>query len=159
MSTIHISISQQTLTLFKYHTALHTYPISSSINGTGNQENSGCTPLGAHRIKLKIGEDCPINSVFVGRRATGEIYTPALAKNHPERDWILSRILWLQGSELDLNRGKNIDSLKRYIYIHGTPDTEPMGIPKSCGCIRMRNHDIIELFTQVQNGTTVSIIP
>jgi lipoprotein-anchoring transpeptidase ErfK/SrfK len=98
------------------------------------------------------------NSVFVGRRQTGEIYTPQLAQAHPERDWILTRIIWLTGLEWGYNRGGQVDTLRRYIYIHGCPDSEPMGLPVSHGCIRMRNRDLIELFEQVENGLLVEIV-
>ena len=94
---------------------------------------------------------------MVGRRHTGEIYTPELARQFPERDWILSRILWLCGLEPGKNRGGSVDTMRRYIYIHGTPDSEPMGVPKSHGCIRMRNQDVIRLFDMVTPGTPVLI--
>jgi hypothetical protein len=110
-----------------------------------------------HRIRLKIGHDQPLNCVFVGRRPSGEIYTPALAAAHPTRDWILTRILWLTGLEPGRNRGGPVDSLRRFIYIHGTPDSEPMGQAASHGCIRMRNEDLIQLFDRVATGTRVEI--
>ncbi|RDE24133.1 L,D-transpeptidase [Motiliproteus coralliicola] len=152
-----ISISQQRLTLLQEQHALQHYPISTAANGTGQQQNSGCTPLGRHRIRAMIGGECPLNSVFVGRRPTGEIYSPELAKRYPERDWILSRILWLCGCEPGFNRLGSVDSMRRYIYIHGTPDTEPMGIPRSHGCIRMRNQDLVALYEQLTPGTEVLI--
>jgi len=157
MLSIDISINKQQLTLKKGTTILETFPISSAKNGVGNKNNSGCTPLGLHQIKIKIGANLPINSVFIGRRPTGEIYSPQLAQEFKNRDWILSRILWLQGMEIGINRGQGIDSLKRFIYIHGTPDSEPMKIPLSCGCIRMRNHDIIKLFDLTPTKTLVNI--
>jgi lipoprotein-anchoring transpeptidase ErfK/SrfK len=88
---------------------------------------------------------------------TGEIYSETLAQQYPERDWILTRIIWLQGMESGFNRGGQVDTLSRYIYIHGTPDSEPMGVPKSHGCIRMRNRDLIELFDQIDNNLIVNI--
>ena len=133
------------------------YSISTASNGPGEQRNSGCTPRGLHRVRIRIGAGCPQGTVFVGRRATGEIYDAELARQHPERDWILTRILWLTGLEPGGNRGGRVDSLRRYIYIHGCPDTEPMGRPCSHGCIRMRNADLIELFDSVQTGTLVEI--
>ena len=136
---------------------LEVWPVSTSLYGVGSAENSGKTPLGEHYIRAKIGAGCELNSVFVGRRFTGEIYTPALAARYPDRDWILTRILWLCGKEIGHNRLGQVDSMRRYIYIHGTPDTEPMGIPKSHGCVRMRNNDIIALYDQVAVGTPVSI--
>ena len=154
---IEVSITDQTLTLFCDDQPTAQWSISTASAGAGQQDRSGCTPTGLHRIRLKIGEGAPENAVFVGRRATGEVYSPELAARHPARDWILSRILWLQGLEWGHNRGGCVDSLRRYIYIHGTPDTEPMGRPASHGCIRMRNKDLLKLFEQVDTNTRVRI--
>jgi len=154
---IDISIRDQVLSLHVSGRS-YTYPVSTAKNGAGQQSGSGCTPLGQHYVRAKIGSSLPINSVFVGRRPTGEIYSPELASAFPQRDWILSRILWLCGNEPGLNRLGDVDSMRRYIYIHGTPDSEPMGLPLSHGCIRMRNHDIIELFDLVAIGARVSIV-
>lgn len=133
------------------------YPVSTGLNGVGEQQGSGRTPRGQHVISEKFGDDQPVNSVFVGRVATGEIYSPALAAQHPQRDWILSRILWLDGTQTGFNQGEGCDSHSRYIYIHGTPDSEPMGIAQSHGCIRMRNSDIMELYPLLDVGTPVTI--
>ncbi|GIX26518.1 MAG: L,D-transpeptidase [Burkholderiales bacterium] len=116
------------------------------------------TPRGRHRIRAKIGAGQPVNTVFVGRRPTGEIFTPELAAQHPDRDWILTRILWLSGCEPGFNRLGEVDSMRRYIYIHGAPDTVPMGVPASHGCIRMRNVDVMDLFDRVPVGTPVEIL-
>ena len=132
--------------------------VSTAKNGVGQQFGSECTPLGEHRIRAKIGANKPLNTVFVGRRSTGEIYSPELAKQHPNRDWILTRILWLCGNEVGLNRGAKVDTQRRYVYIHGAPDSHAMGIPSSHGCIKMRNADIITLYEQVQVGTLVTIV-
>ncbi|MGO2340448.1 MAG: L,D-transpeptidase family protein [Psychrobacter sp.] len=157
-----INIDQQTLTVYQQNKELAQYHISTAKNGIGGQQDSGCTPLGQHIIAEKIGGSEPINAVFVGRVPTGEIYSAELGKLHPERDWILSRILWLSGLEVGVNKGSNsnggCDTYQRYIYIHGTPDTEPMGTPLSHGCIRMRNEDIVKLFEQVEEETSVSIV-
>ncbi len=136
---------------------LNEWSISSALAGVGNAQNSGKTPLGFHRIRAKIGGSQPKNAVFVGRRATGEVYSDDLAQQYPQRDWILSRILWLCGNEVGYNRLGSVDSMRRYIYIHGTPDSEPMGRPLSHGCIRMRNQDVIELFNHVSVGVDVMI--
>lgn len=133
------------------------YPVSTALNGVGEENGSGCTPRGRHYIRAMIGEGQPLNTVFVGRRPTGEIFTPELAARHPERDWILTRILWLCGTEPGRNRLGSVDSFRRFIYIHGTPDSEPMGRPQSHGCVRMRNDQVVELFRQVRPGTPVSI--
>lgn len=152
-----VNVSTQLLTLRKGNAVLALYPVSTARNGPGEQQHSGCTPRGRHRVRIRIGAGCPERTVFVGRRATGEIYDEQLARAHPERDWVLTRILWLTGLEPGRNRGGRVDTLRRYIYIHGCPDTEPMGVPRSHGCIRMRNSDLIELFDLVPTGTPVVI--
>lgn len=154
---LEVSINSQTLKVWRGHRVVITYPISSALKGTGQKKKSNQTPLGAHIIRAKIGQDQPVNSVFVARRPTGEIYSPALAEAEPQRDWILSRIMWLSGCEKGRNRLGQVDTMQRYIYIHGTPDTEPMGEPHSHGCIRMRNPDVISLFELVLPGTRVDI--
>lgn len=152
-----VDLDRQRLTLLRHDRTLHEYPVSTAVNGPGEAFGSGCTPRGRHAIRIKIGRDQPLNAVFVGRRPTGEIYSAGLAGKHPDRDWILTRILWLTGREPGSNRGGNKDTLRRYIYIHGTPDSEPMGEPRSHGCIRMRNEDLVELFDLVDAGTLVDI--
>jgi len=156
---IHIHITAQTLSLLDASgKEVKRYPISSAKNGVGQANGSFCTPLGEHVIRAKIGAGQPVNTVFVKRRPTGEIYTPALGAAHPGRDWILTRILWLSGCEVGLNRLREVDTMRRYIYIHGSPDSVVMGKPGSIGCIRMRNSDLLELFDWVEAGTAVQII-
>ncbi|HEU4708929.1 MAG TPA: L,D-transpeptidase [Methylophilaceae bacterium] len=155
---IKISIAEQRLTVSNDRDeTLATFPVSTALKGAGEQKNSYCTPRGRHIIRAKIGRDAPINSVFRGRRPTGEIWTTELGAQYPGRDWILTRILWLSGCEPGFNRLGNVDTMQRYIYIHGTPDTETMGKPGSHGCIRMRNSDVMALFEQVPVGTPVLI--
>ncbi len=154
---LHINITQQLLQIIVNDKVICEYSISSGKNGVGAKAGSECTPLGRHIIRAKIGADAPVGSVFVGRRATGEIYSAALAVQYPQRDWILSRILWLSGTERGKNRLKDVDTMRRYIYIHGSPDSEPMGQPLSHGCIRMRNEDVVELFDKVAVGAEVNI--
>ena len=155
---IEISISYQTLTLFDdFGSVKSKYPVSTATNGAGCEKDSGCTPLGAHIIRAKIGAGAAPNTVFVGRRPTGEICTPELMAQYPNRDWILTRILWLSGTEIGKNRLGNVDSMQRYIYIHGTPDSTDMSKIGSHGCIRMRNSDVIALFDLVEAGTIVVI--
>ncbi len=155
---IEISIAKQTLSLLDDSGSVKAlYPVSTAANGAGCEKNSGCTPLGAHIVRAKIGEGAAPNAVFVGRRLTGEICTPELLAEFPERDWILTRILWLSGTELGRNRLGNVDTMQRYIYIHGTPDNITLGKAASHGCVRMRNADIIELFDLVDAGTPVLI--
>lgn len=156
---ITISISEQRLRLMDdAGKELKSYLVSTALNGAGETKNSGCTPRGKHRVRAKIGAGCVSGTVFVGRRPTGEVYTAELGGQHLGRDWILSRILWLSGCEVGMNRLGNCDTMQRYIYIHGTPDSEPMGVPLSHGCIRMRNQDVIALFDQVPVGTAVEIL-
>jgi len=147
-----IDLAQQKLHLPKLKKC---YAISSGKKGVGEQENTGQTPRGWHRIEKKIGAEHPKNSVFIARQFTDEIYSPELAAQFPQRDWILTRILWLHGLEPGFNQGEGRDTFQRYIYIHGTPDTEPMGIPMSHGCIRMRNEEIIELFDLIPEQALV----
>lgn len=158
MRRICISITDQTLTAFENEQPALGYSVSTALNGPGEQFGSEQTPRGRHYIRARIGGDQPQNAVFIGRRPTGEIYSQDLADAHPNRDWILSRILWLCGREPGKNRGGKVDSMRRYIYIHGTPDTEPMGVAKSHGCVRMRNQDVIELFDWVPDFCPVEIV-
>lgn len=152
-----VSLADQTLALWRNEALVRTYRISSAKNGAGEQMGSGCTPRGHHIIRAKIGATCPVGTVFVGRRETGEIWSPQLADRFPGRDWILTRILWLRGCERGRNRLGAVDSMQRYIYIHGCPETEPMGVATSHGCIRMRNADIIDLFNLIDSRTSVFI--
>lgn len=155
---IQINLSEQTLRLFdEGGTCLRTYSVSTAANGPGEQEGSGCTPRGRHVIRAKIGGGAPAASVFRGRRPTGEVWSPELAAAFPERDWILSRILWLSGLEPGRNRLGQVDSMRRFIYIHGTPNDQPMGVPLSHGCVRMTNADVIELYELAPAGTEVTI--
>ena len=137
---------------------LNRYAVSSAANGVGEMFGSYCTPRGKHIIRARIGAGQAENTVFVKRRPTGEIYTPELGAQFPERDWMLTRILWLSGQEVGFNRLGKCDTMRRYIYIHGTPDSVRLGIPGSHGCIRMRNADLMELFELVLAGTAVEII-
>ena len=158
IACLSISLNDQTLSILdRNDRVLKCYPVSTGLNGPGEQDGSGCTPRGAHYIRAMIGAGLPENTVFRARRPTGEIFSPELAASHPERDWILSRILWLCGLEPGRNRGGRVDTFRRFIYIHGTPDSEPMGVAASHGCIRMRNRDVIELFSRVSPGIRVSI--
>ena len=152
-----ISSQRQQLELYCNDTLFVSYPVSTGKNGMGELEGSECTPRGWHAIYSHIGLDAPVNSVFVGRVWTKEIYSDSLAQANPGRDWILTRIMQLEGLEPGRNRGGNVDSLQRWIYIHGTPDSTPLGIPGSRGCIRMRNTDIIALAEKVIIGTRVYI--
>ncbi len=156
--TIEISIFNQTLTLYDDDGGLIArYVVSTAANGAGCTKDSGCTPQGAHIIRAKIGANMLVNTVFVGRRPTGEICTPELMAEFPNRDWILTRVLWLSGKEVGKNRLGNVDTMQRYIYIHGSPDSTEMGKIGSHGCVRMRNADVIELFGLVAVGTRVFI--
>ncbi len=152
-----VSSELQQLYVFKDQQVLRTYKISTAKNGLGEQKNSYQTPRGMHIIRAKIGTNLPINAIFKGRRFYGEVYNAMMNEKNPCRDWILTRILWLSGLETGFNRLGNVDTMQRYIYIHGSPDERPMGQPTSRGCIRMRNDDIIEFFDLVAYGTRVKI--
>lgn len=137
---------------------LKRYSVSTAAKGAGEQNGSYCTPRGRHVVRAKVGAGATANTVFVRRRPTGEIWTPELAAQFPDRDWILTRILWLSGCEPGKNRLGCVDTMRRYIYIHGSPDIVPMGAPGSIGCVRMRNVDIVELFDLVPPYAPVDIV-
>jgi lipoprotein-anchoring transpeptidase ErfK/SrfK len=159
MSGLHLKVetAAQRLTLYVGDSAERIYAISTSRFGTGERRGSFMTPRGRHVIRAKIGSGQPLGAVLVARRPTGEIYSESLARAFPARDWVLTRILWLSGTEIGRNRLGDVDTMRRYVYIHGAPDSVPMGIPGSMGCIRMRNIDVIELFDAVSPGTAVVI--
>jgi lipoprotein-anchoring transpeptidase ErfK/SrfK len=157
MWEVFVHINTQTMQLFENQKLFKEYLISSGKNGVGEANGSECTPRGRHIIRAKIGAGAAENTVFRGRRPTGECYQPDLRAQFPDRDWILTRILWLSGREPGKNRLGTVDTMRRYIYIHGSPDDVEMGSPGSRGCIRMRNCDIIELFKLVPAGTPVTI--
>ena len=155
---ITVNISKQEMALFDDAGKLvRNYAVSTALNGPGEEANSNCTPRGKHVIRAKIGAGQPVNTVFKRRRPSGEIYTPALGVQHPDRDWILTRILWLSGCEPGYNRLGTCDTMRRYIYIHGTTAERGVGVPRSHGCINMLNEDMLELFDFVQVGTPVNI--
>jgi len=154
---IKVSIAEQRLQLLEDATVILDTTVSTATNGPGERIHSECTPRGWHRIRARIGDGCPENTVFVGRRPTGEIYTPELKAAHPDRDWILTRILWLCGLEPGKNRLGEVDSMRRYIYIHGCPDDDRMGVQSSHGCVKMKNADVIQLFDRVTAGARVLI--
>jgi L,D-transpeptidase YbiS len=154
---LEVCISTQKMYVFNNGRVSREYLISTGKNGAGEIQGSEQTPRGLHVIRARIGANCPVNTVFVGRRPTGEIYAPELRAKFPDRDWILTRICWLSGLEVSRNRLGNVDTMRRYIYLHGAPDDVLMGIPGSRGCVRMRNDDIIELFAQIAVGTQIYI--
>jgi len=159
VTQIKIDVARQTLSLLDdAGQALREYAVSTAANGVGEQNGSYCTPRGRHIVRARIGAGMPMNTVFVRRRPTGEIYTPELGAQFPERDWILTRILWLSGCEPGFNRLGEVDTMRRFIYIHGSPDTLAMGAPGSHGCVRMRNADVMDLFERVAPGTPVEIV-
>ena len=156
---LRVDLGRQCLELFGADGAcIRRYAVSTGERGAGERSGSLCTPRGRHRIRARIGAGAPAGAVFRGRRPTGEVWTAEFAAAHPGRDWILSRILWLCGEEPGRNRGGEVDTMRRYIYLHGTGDDQPRGVARSHGCVRMRNHDIIELFELVPAGTVVEIV-
>jgi len=155
---LHISVARQAMTVFDDQgEILREYPVSTAKAGVGEVSGSFQTPRGRHIIRAKIGAGQPENTVFVRRRPTGELWSTALGEEFPGRDWILTRILWLSGREAGCNRLGCVDTMRRYIYIHGSPDSAEMGVPGSHGCVRMRNSDIVELFDLVPCYSEVEI--
>jgi L,D-transpeptidase YbiS len=155
---IRVSIGSQTLDLLDdAGRLLKRYSVSTARNGAGELNGSFRTPRGRHLIRAKIGAGTPVNTVFVNRRPTGEVWSPELGAQFPNRDWILTRILWLSGCEPGFNRLGERDTMRRFIYIHGTPDTTELGKPGSIGCVRMRNSDLLEVFDRVPVRTEVEI--
>lgn len=159
---LHVGIASQRLRHYQGDRLIAEYPVSTALNGPGEHAGSERTPRGWHVVRARIGAGLPPGAVLRGRRPTGEVWTPELHAACPGRDWILSRILWLSGQEPGFNRsrqadGQVVDSMRRYIYLHGTPDCEPMGVPLSHGCVRLRNTDIIGLFDQIPAYTPVLI--
>ena len=155
--SLRVSLAAQRLTLWRGADCCAEYAVSTSKHGGGEVIGSFKTPRGRHIVRAKIGAGAPEGAVFRGRRPTGEIYSAALARANPDRDWILTRILWLSGTEAGRNRFGDVDTMRRYIYIHGAPDSEPIGVPGSIGCIRMTNRDVVELFDLVPVGSVVDI--
>jgi lipoprotein-anchoring transpeptidase ErfK/SrfK len=155
---IEIDVSRQVLVLLdEKSNPVKTYSVSTAKRGVGEKNGSLCTPRGSHIVRAKIGAGQPANAVFVRRRPTGEVWTPELHAQYPGRDWILTRILWLSGCEPGKNRLHDVDTMRRYIYLHGSPDTAEMGKPGSIGCVRMHNRDILELFDLVPPYTPVEV--
>jgi L,D-transpeptidase YbiS len=154
---LEVDLATQSLVLIENGRPSGIYRVSASKYGPGEQRGSFRTPRGRHIVRAKIGAGAPVGAVFRARRPTGEIYSAELAAAHPDRDWILTRILWLSGTEIGRNRLGEVDTMRRYIYIHGAPDSEPMGVPGSIGCIRMRNEELVELFDRVPVGAVVDI--
>ena len=155
---IEIDLGEQFLRLTDGIKSHFEAPVSTAARGAGEEKDSFRTPRGAHVVRARIGAGAPLNTVFVGRRPSGEIYTPALGRANPGLDWILTRILWLSGLEPGRNRLGNVDTMQRYIYIHGSPDEVTLGVPGSHGCVRMGNRDVVELFERVSAGTEVRIV-
>lgn len=157
MKLLKVAIQTQQMSVYENDHLIKQFLISTAKNGPGERYGSEKTPRGWHVIRAKIGEGYPINAVFKGRRFTGEIYSSSLKATNPNRDWILTRIFWLSGLEVGKNRLGDVDTMRRYVYIHGAPDDCPMGIPGSKGCIRMRNQDLLELFQDIPVGTKILI--
>ncbi len=160
MPYIEIDVATQRLRLCEREggRVLWDIAVATAKNGVGERYGSYQTPRGLHVVRAKVGAGAARGTVFVGRRPTGEIYSPALRRLHPQRDWVLTRILWLSGLVVGANRLGEVDTMRRYIYIHGAPDEDPMGIPSSHGCIKMRNDEVMELFDRVPPGTRVRVI-
>jgi L,D-peptidoglycan transpeptidase YkuD (ErfK/YbiS/YcfS/YnhG family) len=147
-----VSIAEQTVSLFEQNKFVKIFPCSTSRFGIGQKEGSNCTPLGLHRIAEKIGAGERAGTVFKSRKVVGHTSQPEFADAK-----ITTRILWLEGLEPGFNRGGNVDSHGRHIYIHGTPDQTSIGKPASCGCIHLADADLIPLFDLLSVGTLVWI--
>ena len=154
---IEVDISEQRLYLIENSLIIASYPISTSKYGEGSIENSFKTPLGEHSIKEMIGEEAKINTIFTSRINTKRLATIIDQFEDTDNDYVTSRIMWLDGEEDGFNKGGNVDSYRRYIYIHGTHEEGLIGTKASHGCIRMFNYDVIELFNLVNIGTKVLI--
>lgn len=154
---IEIDAAAQELALYEEGKLLRRFAVSTASRGLGEAYGSYCTPRGTHVIRAKIGAGQPMNAVFVRRRPTGEIWSPELHAHYPGRDWILTRILWLSGCEPGRNRLGNVDTMRRYVYIHGSHGQAAMGRPGSHGCIRMRGEEVRELFDRVPAYTRVVV--
>ena len=157
LDLLHISIADQRLYGFADGQLVVRLPVSTALNGPGELSGSNCTPRGRHQVRAKIGYGLPLGAVLRGRRWTGEVWSEALDVQFPGRDWILTRILWLSGCEPGFNRLGEVDTFRRYIYLHGTPDTQPMGVPLSHGCVRLRNADLLDLYPHVPPHCAVMI--
>jgi len=155
---IEVVVGEQCLRLLEDEVEVVRFPVSTAANGCGELFGSFKTPRGKHVIRAKIGDGFPVGSVFVGRRPTGEVYSAELGAQFPDRDWILSRILWLSGCEVGVNRLGDVDSMRRFIYIHGTHEEDRVGEACSHGCVRMRNRDVVDLFDRVEVGAEVNIV-
>lgn len=154
---LRVLLDRQRVEVVRLGVPIEEFPVSTAAAGAGERHGSGCTPRGWHVIRAMIGAGRPAGTVFAGRRPTGEVYSEELGRRFPARDWILTRILWLSGLETGKNRLGEVDTMRRYIYIHGCPDSAPMGVVGSHGCIRMRNRDVTTLFERVVPGTPVLI--
>jgi lipoprotein-anchoring transpeptidase ErfK/SrfK len=155
-----IVASEQKQYLLHHGQPLQQYIISTSEFGLGNKANSNKTPLGVHVVTEKYGDNAKIGTIFRSRGNTGR--TAKILTEEGQRskaDNVTTRILWLSGLEKGVNKGKSIDSHKRYIYIHGTDEEGRLGAPASHGCIRMRNQAVIDLYQTVPIGTLVVILP
>ena len=154
-----VAIGAQRLYLMQDGRLFKVYPVSTSVFGPGAQENSNQTPLGLHQIKQKFGEGEPLGMIFKARKPTGRIAEIIKEPIDIPADDVTTRIMWLEGMEPGINQGGKVDSYKRYIYIHGTPEEGLIGRPASHGCVRMYNEDVIELFSKLPEGTLVYITP
>ena len=154
---LHVDIARQSIVGSMAGQEVVRYPVSTAARGIGAREGSFQAPSGDHRVRIKLGAGLPLGAVFLRRRWTGDVLDPPLRERFPSRDWVLTRVLWLQGLEPDVNRGSNVDTLRRFVYIHGTHEEDLVGQPASFGCVRMRSADIAALFDRVPTGCRVRI--
>lgn len=152
---LYVSVRRQRLFHIREGRLMADYAVATSSKGLGAAQDSYRTPTGLHRVNGKFGEGVPPFGILRDREFTGSYADPDF--EGVDKDWITSRVLWLDGQETGVNSGAGVDSRTRFIYIHGTANEGSIGTPSSMGCIRMRNHDVIELFGRVPDGTPVVI--
>lgn len=155
---MYVSVKHQRLYLIVNDSTIRKYPISTAAKGIGSKMNSFKTPPGLHTISRKIGDNVPIGGLFQSRMYTGRQVKILTEKQKADGDYVTTRIMWLQGEEPGLNKGRSVDSYNRYIYIHGTAEEGYLGQPASHGCIRMKNTDVIELYNMIEEGTPILIL-
>jgi len=157
-SFLFVSIQQQQMYLIEKDSIIKKYSVSTAKKGVGNELHSLKTPIGLHNVKRKIGDHVPLGGILEARVYNGSMATIYEDKTKADGDYVTTRILWLDGEEVGINKGRNIDTYNRFIYIHGTPEEGYIGEPVSHGCIRMKNADVMELYDLIDEGTPVLIL-
>lgn len=157
-SYLYVSVKHQQMYLIEKDSIIKKYTVSTAKKGVGNELHSLKTPIGLHSVKRKIGDNVPLGGILEARVYNGSKATIYEDKTKADGDYVTTRILWLDGEEIGVNKGRNVDTYNRFIYIHGTPEEGYIGEPVSHGCIRMKNTDVIELYDLIDEGTPVLIL-